>query len=176
MKKSFYFVMFILIIYACGQSNSRSYYQVNSRNDFVSIDSSHIKQTPYILTNLDSIDKTNNESVVASGDNINKAFVFVKDGDSTINMTANIRMDHRIFGYSAPDIHSERLLLLSVFSNDVENNPFRCKLGAYYNTRDMDDLTLKFIAITENFVRAELIDKYNNHTTIYFEKKWINIE
>ena len=144
--------MFILIIYACGQSNSRSYYQVNSRNDFVSIDSSHINQTPYILTNLDSIEKANNESVVASGDNINKAFVFVKDGDSMINLTANIRMDHRIFGYSAPDIHSERLLLLSVFTNNVEDNPFRCKLVANYNTRDMDDLTLKFITITENFV------------------------
>ncbi len=129
-----------------------------------------------LTVSTDSIDKTNNESVIASGDNITKAFVFLNDGDSTINLTGNIRQDHRIFGYAKPDTNSERLLLLSVFTNDVENNPFGCRLGAYYDTGGMDELTLKYISTTGNFIKATATDKTNNSTTIYFEKKWIDLE
>jgi hypothetical protein len=129
-----------------------------------------------LIVRTDSIDKANNESVIASGDNITKAFVFLKGGDSTINLTANIRQDHRIFGYAKPDINSERLLLLSLFANDVQNNPFGCKLGAYYDTGGMDALTLKYISTTGNFVKAAATDKTNKSTTIYFEKKWIEFE
>ena len=80
------------------------------------------------------------------------------------------------FGYAKPDIKSERLLLLSVFTIDVENNPFGCRLGAYYDTGGMDELTLKYNSTTGDFVKATAIDKANNSTTIYFEKKWIEFE
>ena len=173
MKK---FIFLILIISACGQNNSTADYKDSSQKILLPVDSSNSKNLKDIITNADSTEKANNESVVVSGDNINKAFVFLKDGDSTINLTSNIRLDHRIFGYAEPDVHSERLLLLSVFTNDVENNPFHCRFGAYYDTRGMHDLSLKYVSITDNFVRATVIDKSNNHTTIYFEKKWIDIE
>lgn len=138
---------------------------------------SNLYSNAEVLTFMtDSIDKANNESVVASGDNITKAFVFLKDGDSTINLIANIKKDHRIFGYVKPDVKSERLLLLSVFTNDVQNNPFGCKLGAYYDTRGMTELTLKYISTTGNFVKAAATNKANKSTTIYFEKKWIAFE
>ena len=122
---------------------------------------------------LDSIEKVNNERIVASGVYITKAIIYLNEGDSTINLIANIRQDHRIFGYAKPDIKSERLLLLSVFTDDVENNPFGCKLGAYYETAGMDKLTLKFISSNGNFVKAVAIDKTNKSTIIYFEKKVI---
>jgi hypothetical protein len=60
-----------------------------------------------------------------------------------------------------------------VFTDDVENNPFGCKLGAYYETAGMDKLTLKFISSNGNFVKAVAIDKTNKSTIIYFEKKVI---
>lgn len=124
-------------------------------------------------TKLDSLDNANNTSVMNSGDDITRAYVMLSSGDSSIYLTANIRKDHRIFGYAAPDIHSEKLLLLSVFTDDVENNPFQCKLGAYYDTNDMSALKLKYIETAGNFVRAYAVDTAGNRTTLYFEKKWI---
>lgn len=176
MIKTIYIFTLTLLIGACGQTNHKTDNQEKSEQTITAVDTTKTNQVTEKLTKLDSIEKANNESVVASGDKITKAFVFLKDGDSTINLTANIRQDHKIFGYAKPDIKSERLLLLSVFTNDVENNPFGCKLGAYYDTGGMDELTLKYNSTTGNFVKATAIDKANNTTTIYFEKKWIEFE
>ena len=128
------------------------------------------------FTKLDSTGKVNNERIVASGGNITKAFVFLKQGDSTIHLTANTKLDHRIFGYAKPDIQSERLLLLSIFTDDVEDNPYGCKLGAYYDTGGMGGLRLEYNSIIGNFVKATGVDKTNKLTTIYFERKWIDFE
>lgn len=160
MRKSIYILTSTILFFACGQSNQKKDSQVDT-------------QAKVVFTKLDSIEKVNNERIVASGVYITKAIVFLKEGDSTINLIANIRQDHRIFGYAKPDIKSERLLLLSVFTDDVENNPFGCKLGAYYETAGMDKLTLKFISSNGNFVKAVAIDKTNKSTIIYFEKKVI---
>ena len=176
MIKTIYILTLTLLIGACGQTNPKSENYKNSEQSITAVDTTKQNQAAEKLTKLDSIDKENNESVVASGANITKAFVFLKDGDSTINLIANIRQDHRIFGYAKPDINSERLLLLSIFTNDVENNPFGCKLGAYYDTGGMGELTLKYISTTGTFVKAIATDNTNKSTTIYFEKKWIDFE
>jgi hypothetical protein len=160
MRKSIYILTSTILFFACGQSNQKKDSQVDT-------------QAKLVFTKLDSIEKVNNERIVASGVYITKAIVFLKEGDSTINLIANIRQDHRIFGYAKPDIKSERLLLLSVFTDDVENNPFGCKLGAYYETAGMGELTLKFISSNGSFVKAVAIDKTNKSTIIYFEKKVI---
>ena len=160
MRKSIYILTSTILFLACGQSNQKTASQVDT-------------QPKVVFTKLDSIEKVNNERIVASGVYITKAIVFLKEGDSTINLIANIRQDHRIFGYAKPDIKSERLLLLSVFTDDVENNPFGCKLGAYYETAGMGELTLKFISSNGSFVKAVAIDKTNKSTIIYFEKNVI---
>ncbi len=95
---------------------------------------------------------------------------YLSSDGSTIKLTANITQDHRIFGYANPDNKSERLLLLSVFTNDVENNPFQCKLAAFYETSGMKDLTLKYISTTKNFVKANATDKTNKSTTITLKR------
>ena len=176
MRTSVYISTLTLLFCACGQTNPKSDNQNNSEQTSIAADTTKTTLGTENLTKLDSIEKENNESVIASGDKITKVFVFLKDGDSTINLRANIRQDHRIFGYAKPDIKSERLLLLSVFTNDVENNPFSCRLGAYYDTRGMDEFTLKYNSTTGNFIKATAIDKANNSTTIYFEKKWIEFQ
>jgi hypothetical protein len=80
------------------------------------------------------------------------------------------------FGYANPDIKSERLLLISVFTNDVEKNPFGCKLGSYYDVGGMQNIKLKYLETAGNFIKAVAIDSSNNFTTLYFEKKWIVFE
>jgi len=174
------FIIYILALTmffcSCGQTNSKSGNESTTTESKTALDTVTSSLPTAVLLKLDSIDKANNESVIESGDDITKAFVFLKDDDSTIHLTANIRKDHRIFGYAKPDNNSERLLLLSVFTNDVENNPFKCKLGAYYDTGGMNELTLKYVSTIGDFVKAVAIDKTNNSTTIYFEKKWIDFE
>ncbi len=176
MIRTIYITTLTLLICACGAEKTKPDNLENNIQTSISFDTTNSRRTTEKITRLDSITDENNESIVASGDNINKAFVFLKNGDSTIHLTASNSLDHRIFGYASPDIKSERLLLLSAFTNDVENNPFGCKLGAYYDTGGMDEMTLKFSSTTGNFIKAIVTDKANNLTTIYFEKKWIEFD
>lgn len=182
MKTTNYLLLFSLFILGCGQPNNSSNLIITEKKDSILIDTTTLKdttklhKTAVVLSKLDSIEKANNESVINVGSNITKAYVSLKDGDSIIYLQANIRKDHRIFGYATPDIKSERLLLFSVFTNDVENNPFGCKLGAYYDTNRMDGLDLKYAATLGNFIKATATDKLNKSTIIYFEKKWIELE
>ena len=175
MKRTIYILTLTFFISSCGTIKQQSNHQESDQN-FTTSDTTNLKQRHQKLTNLDNIDKENNKSVLASGDNITKASVDLKNQDSTINLTANIRKDHRIFGYAKPTVNSERLLLLSVFTNDVEHNPFDCKLGAYYDTAGMKEMTLKYISTSGKYVKAAAIDKLNNSTTVYFEKKWIEFD
>lgn len=176
MQKTIALLTIVLWCSACKKPSSTpdSQHLPTTENDSVSHEVH--SGTKLAQSVLDSIDKVNEESVAASGEDITKAMVFLKDGDSTIHLIANIRKDHRVFGYAAPDIHSERLLLLSVFTNDVENNPFGCKLGAYYDTGGMEDLKLKYLSTTGDFVKAVATGKAHPATTVYFEKRWLDLD
>lgn len=124
---------------------------------------------------LDSMDAENSKSVVPMDENyVTKASVSLQD--SSIYLQANMRLDHRFFGYAKPDLNSEKLLLFSIFTNDVEGNPFRCKLGAYYQTMSMDDIELKYVSSKGSFVEFIAIDKSGITTTVYFQKAWIVFE
>ncbi len=169
MKKIVYVLALIILISACGQPNSRQNEKKNKPTEKV-ID------TQKSLTNnqstIDSVDKANNESIIMSGGKVTKAYVF--SNDSSISLTANMRADHRFFGYAKPDTQSERLLLLSIFTNDVENNPYKCKLGSFYDTGGMEYIDLKYQGTTGNFIKVTAVDNVTSKSTIiYFEKKWI---
>ena len=172
MRHIFFAIISILLISACGQTNSSPVTAIE-KSDTVVIKKDTVPTVNH-RTNLDSIEATNNASVKASGNKVTKAYVSRQD--SSIDLTANIRLDHRIFGYADPDIKSERLLLFSVFTNDVEKNPFGCKLGSYYDTGGMQNIKLKYLETAGNFIKAVAIDSSNNFTTLYFEKKWIVFE
>lgn len=172
MREIIFAIISILLFSACSQTNSGSA-TAKEKSDTIVIENDTIPTLDHI-TNLDSIEATNNASVKASGSNVTKAHVSRRD--SSISLTADIRLDHRLFGYAIPDLNSERLLLFSVFTNDVEKNPFGCKLGSYYDTRGMQNIKLKFLQTDGNFIKAMATDSSNNLTTLYFERKWIVLE
>ena len=172
MRQIFFALVSILSISACGQKNSGPAIPIE-KSDSVVIKKDTVP-TVNRRTNLDSMEATNNASVKASGNKVTKAYVSRQD--SSIDLTANIRLDHRFFGYANPDIKSERLLLFSVFTNDVERNPLGCKLGSYYDTGGMQNIKLKYLETAGNFIKAAAIDSSNNFTILYFEKKWIIFE
>ena len=122
----------------------------------------------------DSLDKVNSALVLQSGDQINHAYVSLLD--SSVALTANMRADHRIFGYIAPDIRSQRLLLLSIYTTDVEQNPFQCPLGAYYDTANPEAPAIKYLSTEGDFVKTIATSKAQQSTVLFFEKKWITFD
>jgi hypothetical protein len=105
--------------------------------------------------------------------NIHKAQVSLKD--SLLWIRGDIKKDYRIFGYERPSTNSKRLILFSVFTRDVENNPYNCPFGAYYSTSDMafEDTRFKFKGVSGDFVKTDLISEGVLLAAFYFEKKWV---
>ncbi len=177
-----YRVMPLLILFASSACQEKQ--QKKQESALPASKVSHSKDTLVqqpkapTLSRLDSIDQANTESILES-DELTKAQVNLSTADSTIHLRANIRVDHRFFGYEKPNIQSKKLLLFSIFTNDVQNNPFQLKFGAYYETSGLDNkgLKLKYLRTKDDFIEAELIDSSGySVATIYFEKKWVDIE
>jgi len=105
--------------------------------------------------------------------NIQKAEVSLKD--SVFWVYQNIRKDYRIIGYEEASTKSKPLILFSVFSRDVEDNPHGCYFGAFYSTSDLglEDVRIKFKSIQGQFVKANLIIDNVVTTSVYFERKWV---
>jgi hypothetical protein len=78
-----------------------------------------------------------------------------------------------IFGYKLPDSKSEKMICFSSFTSDVENNPYKCVLGAYYET---DGSNIEYIAIEGNFVKLKFKEEGKQDTLFYVEKKDIRFE
>lgn len=96
--------------------------------------------------------------------------------DSSIWINANIRKAHRIFGYKNKDIFSEKMILFSIFTNEVKNNPFDCKYGAFYDTSNMKDMDLKYIATENGFLKIGLIKNGDIIDEVFMLKKWFEFE
>ncbi|MBC8047158.1 MAG: hypothetical protein H7Y00_10210 [Fimbriimonadaceae bacterium] len=163
MRRTVFMLILFLIIIACKQTKINS---VSNDNASGSIPEKNRISKQY----LDSLDRVNNDYVF-NAYNINKAFINLSD--SSIHLIADMHRDHRIFGYRKPDIKSERLLLISIFTDDVQNNPFNCKLGSYYDTSSANDLNLKYMTTEGEFIKVSATDKLNQPVIIFIEMKWI---
>lgn len=111
------------------------------------------------------------EVIYMDSDNLTKAIVWKADSSITVN--ANIKLDHRIFGYAEADTNSRKLLLFSVFTDDVEGNPYECPFGSYYDSSGMEELEMKFVKKEGNFVKADLLKEKKAISSVYFDKNWV---
>jgi hypothetical protein len=124
------------------------------------------------FANLDSIQDENNKNIEIAGNDVNKLIVSRKD--SSISITVSKYLDHRIFGYQKPSVKSKKLILISCFTADVENNGFELPLGAYY---ELDkNHKIKFLKSESEFITAKFILNGKNRGNVYFEKKWIEFD
>ena len=97
--------------------------------------------------------------------------------DSSFTVYQNIRADYRIFGYQKPDTNARKMILFSVFTSDVENNPYNCSFGSYYYSGALQDTKIKYIKNQGSFVETHLIKKNSAlPTPIYFLKDWVEFE
>jgi uncharacterized protein YecT (DUF1311 family) len=96
--------------------------------------------------------------------------------DNSIWLTANMKKDHRIFGYKKKDINSTKMILLSIFTNDVKNNPFNCEYGAFYDTTSMNGFKLNYVATEDSFLRIEITKEEKTIDEVFMLKKWFEFE
>ena len=100
----------------------------------------------------------------------------VSKADSIFHVYNNIRADYRIIGYESPDTNSKKMVLFSVFTSDVEDNPFHCPYGSYYDTGSPIELVVKYTGKQGSFIVASISGGSKKPATIYFEKKWVEFE
>ncbi|WP_299211134.1 hypothetical protein [uncultured Dokdonia sp.] len=134
--------------------------------------SNTVEKETNLTAALDSMDQDHARSIRTSGDFVSKAYII----DSMLYLDANMRKDHRIFGYAQPDTLSERLFLLSIYTNDIEKNPFDLPLGAYYELDRYHPLRIQYKGHDEEFIEAIATDSLGKRTTLYFERKWVQLE
>ncbi len=126
-----------------------------------------------VLSGLDSINIENNKSIIDSKENITKGYIF---NDSLFDIRADMKKDHRFFGYQKPNITSKKLILFSIFTNDIDGNPFKCELGSYYDMTDSEGLEIKYQKTQGDFIETIISNENGEKTIVYFEKKWIILE
>lgn len=108
------------------------------------------------------------------GNFIQRALINLKDGSITVY--ENIRANYRIFGYEAPDTNSKKLILFSVFTNDVKDNPYHCTYGAYYSSGVMQNMEMKYVKRKGNFIQAHLISNSEVVSPLFIHRKWVQFE
>lgn len=96
--------------------------------------------------------------------------------DSSFHVFNNIRADYRIIGYESPDTNSRKMVLFSIFTSDVKDNPFRCLYGAYYDSAQGDKLVIKYTGERGSFIETKISGKSMKPATAYFEKKWTEFD
>jgi len=151
---------------------------VNSSDQIATPGADTSKPKPVTITlspsALDSLEQANAAMVATDDESIQKAQVSQKD--SSIWITANMRLDHRIFGYAQPDVYSKKMMLISIFTNDVKDNPFQLPYGAYYETNEMNGVKLKYTGAEGSFIKADVFLDGTRKGPVYIEKRWIIFE
>jgi|SRR6478735_6241820 len=167
MRSNAVIILLAILVFSCDNEKGNKGIQTsNGKNDSIP----SLAYEEFDSNQIGSDDDKLTESMVPMGES-NKAYVSLSD--SSISLRANMRLDHRFFGYEKPDTSSKRLLLLSIFTNDVKDNPFKCELGSYYDTYGLKEFSLKYVSTEEEFIKAEFINKSGEVTIVYFEKEWM---
>jgi len=96
--------------------------------------------------------------------------------DSIFHVQSNIRADYRIIGYESPDTNARKMVLFSVFTSDVKDNPFQCPYGSYYDSAQRDELVIKYVGEQGSFIEANISGNRKKPATVYFEKKWVEFD
>lgn len=92
-------------------------------------------------------------------------------------LQSNIRLDHKFFGYAKPVLSSQKLILFSVFTNDVKDNPHKCSLGAYYETSGLPQGdNIEYMSSGKKFCKMKYVTMSGAETIFYFEKRHLRFE
>lgn len=113
------------------------------------------------------------DTIAINFDNIQKAEI--SKSDSLISIYQSWEKDFRIFGYKLPNAKSEKLILFSPFTDEVENNPFQSKFGSHYDYVSFKP-KMKFIKYENDFAKIKILDSTFVPNFFFIQKKWIEFE
>lgn len=100
----------------------------------------------------------------------------IDNSDSLVSLFANMQSDHDFFGYAKPDTNSAKLIIFSIFTNQVKDNPHQCKYGAHYSDTSLDSLSIKFIGNTNQFGEFQVLKNNKVIDLLYFKKENFRFE
>lgn len=127
------------------------------------------KQKYLDIINLKNIKATSNRLDYLYKLHINKK-------DSIIYWPGICCDTYRVFGYENSDLRSKKVILISVFKDDVDGNPFGLKYGAYNDISERNEFEIKYIGNDKKFIKAKYIKLKKIQGIIYFEKKWAQFD
>jgi hypothetical protein len=96
-----------------------------------------------------------------------------KANKSFSHYTSKFETTPLIYGYKLPNLKSEKMICFSSKTSDVQENPQKCVLGAYYDTVD---LNIEYITIEGNFVKLKFKEEGKQDILFYILKKFIIFE
>lgn len=76
--------------------------------------------------------------------------------------------EYKIFGYASPDASSKKMILFSIFTSDVEKNPYKCEIGAFYESTG---LNIQYVSTEGTFVKMKLVMADLTEHIFYIELK-----
>jgi hypothetical protein len=78
-----------------------------------------------------------------------------------------------IFGYKLPDVNSEKMICFSSATDDVEDNPHKCTLGAHYESFD---LNIEYVGLEGYFVKLLFKEDGKIDVPFYIQKENVVVE
>lgn len=160
------FVLFLFLI-SCKQASYQQEKEKSRVLDTISKEDLNIVADSLIKLPQGEKELELVENEIIGFGEIQKAKIFKKD--SLFWVDANINRDYQIFGYEQPDTSARKLIVFSVFTYDVQDNPYQCPLGAYYGSYNLENSQIKYKGELVPFIITDFIED-DKVTPIYFEK------
>ena len=103
---------------------------------------------------------------------------YINRETKAFTLVANMREDHRIYGYSAASLRAKKLLLFSIFTSDVKGNPHHLPLGAYYDTHGLKEGDqIKFVSDGPvGFVKLSFVSAGRGATPFYVQRRFVGFD
>lgn len=100
----------------------------------------------------------------------------IDQSDSITSLFANIHSAYTFFGYSKPDTNSTKLIVFSIFTNQVKGNPHQCKYESHYGDNSLGEKLIKFCSYTGEFGKFQLIKNAKVIDQLFFKKENFKFE
>jgi hypothetical protein len=167
-QKTILFITLLSLFGCKGEKNNTITGDNNSKIDSIEVNDTLLKTDENIEEpEIHEFESRSSPAVIYKNDNL----LYVYD---------DMHQDIRLFGYAKPDTMSQKMILYSIFTSDVEGNPFNCPFGAYYQTNGLRNGEIRVLSTkAPMFIKAEIhginvADTISN--VVYFLKDLIYIE
>ncbi len=159
-------VLMSVFLFSCGDTNN------GNNNNEVKTDNVPDEQVEEEQTTSEDLPMSETDKIIAKNE-ISKDFKATITKKGIIWMEISKTNDYRIIGYQNPNTGSQKMILMSSFTNEVEDNPFGCKYGSYYDSGFMEDsgFLLMYKSDEGEFIKVTLLKDDVETDELFMEKR-----